>query len=113
VDARSFRHESSPGGNGLSLVEIGEGAIDIVRNSLHGGTPNPGAAAIRIAGRDLKDPFVSAQRLLHQAKVMQKVSFEALQREAVGVVSSERQTAAYQAKSRFIAVFAALTACRC
>jgi hypothetical protein len=76
MDARPFLEESVHGGYGLGAVEIGKGAIDIVRDSLHGGTPDPGPAAIRIPGRDLKGPFVSAQRLLHQAKVVQKVSFE-------------------------------------
>jgi hypothetical protein len=90
VDARSFLHESLPGGYRFSSIEIGEGAIDIIRNSLHGGTPNPGPAAIRIAGRDLKGPFVSAQRLLHRAKVVQKVSFEAFKanRSAASVASA-------------------------
>ncbi len=113
MDACLFGHESLRGGYGLSSVEIREGAIDIVRDSLHGGKPNPGPAAIRVSGRDLKGPFVSAQGLLHRAKVVQKVTFEALQSESVGAVSGEHQTAAHQAESRFIAVFPGLGTGRC
>src|SRR5579883_832424 len=104
MNARLLGDESIGGRRSLGGVEVGPGAGEIVRHALDLGEPDQGAATPGLARRRLERAGAGGQRRRHVAKIMEDVAEQQLQREAIGGLDSDSQTAFDQSLRRLVAI---------
>ena len=110
VDVRKFFAQAMPFRRGLRLVQIHEGAFQIVGDPFRGGKSKPGVGPLLVVGGCLERPFVGRSEIGYRSEVVQDFAEHAAKGETIVGTGCQRETAFSQRPSAFVAILRGLEA---